>query len=142
MAQSHTDLVREVLADPYDLEFLAIDPAYSERQLEDALVARLTAFLTELGQGFAFVGRQYRSRWGIGSSSPTGFFHLGLRRFVSRAEGQLVEPVHVGQPSFYVAAVDDQLRRPDGGDGPTMGSCRSPRDDVVVEYALRTRAHP
>lgn len=54
------DLVREVLADPYDLEFLALDPAHSERQLEDALVAKLSAFLTELGSGFAFVGRQYR----------------------------------------------------------------------------------
>lgn len=65
------DLIREVLADPYDLEFLALDPAHSERQLEDALVAKLSAFLTELGQGFAFVGRQYRLPSGNASSSPT-----------------------------------------------------------------------
>lgn len=60
MPAGEQDLVREVLADPYDLEFLALDPAHSERQLEDALVAKLSAFLTELGSGFAFVGRQYR----------------------------------------------------------------------------------
>jgi len=27
--------------DPHDLDFLALDPGYSERELEDALVARI-----------------------------------------------------------------------------------------------------
>jgi len=37
-----------------------LDPGYTERELEDALVVRMTHFFTELGDGFAFVGRQYR----------------------------------------------------------------------------------
>jgi len=65
------------------LDFLALDPGYTVRELEDALVARMTHFFTELGDGFAFVGRQYRL--------PVGeqeffidllFFHLGLRRYI------------------------------------------------------------
>ena len=40
--------------------FLALEPRHSEHDLEDALVARLTRFLSELGTGFAFVGRQYK----------------------------------------------------------------------------------
>lgn len=135
------DLVREVLADPYDLEFLALDPTHSERQLEDALVAKLSAFLTELGQGFAFVGRQYRLPVGEREFfADLIFFHLGLRRFiVFELKVGAVEPEHLGKLSFYVTAVDDQLRRPEHGDGPTIGILLAGhRDDVVVEYALRT----
>jgi predicted nuclease of restriction endonuclease-like (RecB) superfamily len=57
-----SDLVTEILRDPYDLDFLALEPGFNERHLEDALVARLTYFLAELGEGFAFVGRQYQER--------------------------------------------------------------------------------
>ena len=135
------DLVREVLADPYNLEFLALDPTHSERQLEDALVAKLSAFLTELGSGFAFVGRQYRLPVGEREFfADLIFFHLGLRRFiVFELKVGPVEPEHLGKLSFYVTAVDDQLRRPEHGDGPTIGILLAGhRDDVVVEYALRT----
>lgn len=52
-----SDLVSEIVHDPYNLDFLALDPGFSERALEDALVTRLTHFLAELGEGFAFVGR-------------------------------------------------------------------------------------
>lgn len=55
-----SDQTREILQDPYALEFLALEPRHSEHDLEDALVARLTRFLSELGTGFAFVGRQYK----------------------------------------------------------------------------------
>jgi len=60
LAPVESDLAREIVQDPYDLDFLALDPGYTERELEEALVARMTHFFTELGDGFAFVGRQYR----------------------------------------------------------------------------------
>jgi len=46
-----SDLAREIVHDPYDLDFLALDPGYTERQLEDALLRRLTHFIAELGAG-------------------------------------------------------------------------------------------
>ena len=145
LPESHTDLVREIIHDPYDLDFLAIDPGYSERQLEDALITRLTTFLTELGQGFAFVGRQYR--FPIGDRdfyADLVFFHLGLRRFVIiELKIGTAEPEHLGQLAFYVNAADDLLRRPDRGDDPTIGILLvTDRDDVVVEYALRATGSP
>ena len=60
-----------------------MDPHHSERDLEDALVARLTNFLAELGSGFAFVGRQYKLS--VGRTDyfiDLLFYHLGLRRFI------------------------------------------------------------
>jgi predicted nuclease of restriction endonuclease-like (RecB) superfamily len=135
-----SDLARELVADPYDLDFLTLDPDYSERDLEDALVAQLTEFLTELGAGFSFVGRQYRLP--VGDSDffvDLLFFHLGLRCFVVfELKVGPAEPGHLGQLHFYVNVVDDLLRRPEHGDGPTIGILlATDRNDVVVEYALR-----
>ncbi len=83
MPPAESDQTKEILQDPYILDFLALDPDHSERELEDALVARLTHFLAELGSGFAFVGRQFKVS--VGGSDyfiDLLFYHLGLRRFI------------------------------------------------------------
>lgn len=140
-----TDQARELLQDPYDLDFLALEPHHSERDLEDALVSRLTHFLAELGSGFAFVGRQYKLP--IGNSDyfiDLLFYHLGLRRFiVFELKTVAAQPEHLGKLNFYVNAVDDLLRRPEHGDGSTIGILlAADRDDVAVQYALRGMTTP
>ncbi len=55
-----SDLAREILKDPYDLEFLGLGGDADERTTERGIVERLQRFLLELGVGFAFVGRQMR----------------------------------------------------------------------------------
>ncbi len=45
-----SDLARELATDPSDLDLLALEPGYSEHDLEDALIARLTPFLAEHGR--------------------------------------------------------------------------------------------
>ncbi|MBL8349697.1 MAG: DUF1016 family protein [Burkholderiaceae bacterium] len=52
----------EAIRDPFVLEFLDLKDQYSESDLEDALIQHLTDFLLELGDDFAFVGRQRRLR--------------------------------------------------------------------------------
>jgi len=135
-----SDLVAEIVRDPYNLDFLALEPGFSERHLEDALVARLTHFLAELGEGFAFVGRQYRLTVGEQDFfADLLFFHLGLRRYVVfELKIGAAAPEHLGQLNFYVNVIDDLLRRPEHDDGPTIGILlAATRNDVVVEYALR-----
>ncbi|RIJ70613.1 DUF1016 domain-containing protein [Nakamurella silvestris] len=140
LAPAESDQTRELLQDPYDLDFLALDPDHTERDLEAALVGRLTCFLAELGSGFAFVGRQYKLS--VGSSDyfiDLLFYHLALRRFVVfELKAVAAQPEHVGKLNFYVNAVDDFLRRPQYGDGTTIGILlAADRDDVAVQYALR-----
>ena len=53
-----SDLARQSLKDPYIFDFLALTEPFHERELEIELVRHLEKFLLELGQGFAFVGRQ------------------------------------------------------------------------------------
>jgi predicted nuclease of restriction endonuclease-like (RecB) superfamily len=140
-----SDLARDLLQDPYVLDFLHLSPAHSERELEDALVARLTRFLAELGSGFAFVGRQFRVH--VGDSDyylDLLFFHLRLRRFiVFELKTTRAEPEHLGKLHFYVNVIDDQLRRPDHGDGETIGILlAASHDEVAVEYTLRGISNP
>ena len=73
----------EAIKDPYVLEFLGLKDEYSEAELEEALIHRLQDFLLELGDDFAFVGRQKRLRlddtW---FRVDLVFFHRRLRCLV------------------------------------------------------------
>ena len=49
-----------VFKSPYFLEFTGLNGMYSEKDLEDSLVAHLEQFILELGNGFCFAERQKR----------------------------------------------------------------------------------
>lgn len=70
------------------------------------------------------------------------FYHLELRSFVViELKNTTFKPEHTGQLGFYLAAVDDQLRKP--GDNQTIGIllCKS-KNKVIAEYALRNISAP
>src|ERR1700739_791252 len=73
----------EAIKDPFVREFLDIKDEYSESDLEEALIQHLADFLLELGDDFAFVGRQRRLRiddtW---FRVDLVFFHRRLRCLV------------------------------------------------------------
>jgi predicted nuclease of restriction endonuclease-like (RecB) superfamily len=137
------EAIRDIVKDPYILDFLAADPV-RERDLSKALTDNLTRFLRELGSGFAFVGAEV--------PIPCGdrefyvdllFYHCRLHRYVV-FEWKLgrFEPEHVGKLNFYVQLVDDHLRD-QTCDGPTLGMLLFVgRDDVTVEVALRGVSTP
>ena len=70
----------QAIKDPFVLEFLNLKDEYSESELEDALIQHLADFLLELGDDFAFLGRQRRLRlddsW---FRIDLLFFHRGLK---------------------------------------------------------------
>jgi predicted nuclease of restriction endonuclease-like (RecB) superfamily len=53
---------RDAFKDPYLLDFLGLTGAYSEKDLETAIITNLQQFLTELGSDFCFIRRQYPMR--------------------------------------------------------------------------------
>ena len=60
---------------------------------------------------------------------------------VVELKGGKFKPEHLGQLSFYLTAVDAQVKHPQ--DGPTIGLllCKS-KNKVVAEYALRDKTQP
>jgi predicted nuclease of restriction endonuclease-like (RecB) superfamily len=143
LPQPQSDLARESLKDPYRFDFLGLTLDAQEREIENALVQHVTDFLLELGAGFAFVGRQVLLD--VGGDEffvDLLFYHLKLRCYVViELKAGKFKPEHLGQLSFYLTAVDAQLKHP--LDGPTIGLllCKS-KNKVVAEYALRDNARP
>jgi len=73
-----------IFKDPYILDFLGLKGAYSERDLEAAIIHNLELFLTELGTDFCFVGRQCPMRIDDDDYSlDLLFYHRGLRCLVA-----------------------------------------------------------
>ena len=136
-----SDLANETLKDPYCFDFLAMRERYTERELEDALVGSIARFLLELGNGFAFVGRQYRLE--VGGDEffvDLLFYHITLRRYVVvELKTGAFKPEFAGQLGFYVQTVNEQLRHE--GDGDTIGLLICERKNrLVAEYALKSSA--
>ena len=78
-----SDLAQQTLKDPYIFDFLTLEASFHERELETSLVAHLEKFLLALGQGFAFVGRQYHLTVGENDFYiDLLFYHLKLRSYV------------------------------------------------------------
>jgi len=74
----------EVFKDPYVLDFLGLKGAYSEKDLEAAIIRNLEQFLTELGTDFCFIGRQYAMRVDEDDYFlDLLFYHRGLRCLVA-----------------------------------------------------------
>lgn len=140
---SGSDLARESLKDPYLFDFLGVGDEAGERAIEDAIVQHITRFLLELGAGFAFVGRQVPLE--VGGEDffiDLLFFHLKLRCYVVvELKAGAFKPEHAGQLSFYLSAVDAQMKAEH--DNPTIGLllCKK-KNKVVAEYALRDSSKP
>ena len=132
-----SDLAQQTLKDPYIFDFLTLTEPFQERELETGLVEHLEKFLLELGQGFAFVGRQYRLD--VGGEDfylDLLFYHLRLRAFVviDLKRGQF-KPEYAGKLNFYCNVVNDRLKHPT--DSPTIGLilCQT-KDNVLAEYSF------
>lgn len=138
LPEVHANLAQGLLKDPYLFDFLTLEEPFHERELETGLLGHLQKFLLELGQGFAFVGRQYPIQVSDREFYlDLLFYHLRLRCFVvvELKKGDF-KPEYAGKMNFYCSAVDDLLRHP--GDAPTLGLilCQE-KDRILAEYALR-----
>jgi len=137
------DQACEMMKSRYTLEFLGVNRAVKERELEDRLITNLQSFLLELGYGFCFVGRQYRLS--LGSKEyfvDLLFYHRFLKALIAfDLKIGAFEPEHAGKMDFYLNLLNDKERAPE--DAPSIGIILcAEKDDVEVEFSLRTKSNP
>lgn len=133
----------ESLKSSYNLEFLGIRREVKERELEERLIERLREFILELGYGFCFVGRQHRLTTGRKEYFiDLLFYHRFLRALVAfELKVGPFEPEYAGKMDFYLNLLNDKERA--DGDNPSIGIILcAEKDDVEVEYALKTKRNP
>ena len=91
-----------MLKDPYQFDFLTLEVAVKERDLERALFGWMRDLLLELGKGFAFVGSQHRLEVG-GQDFYVDllFYHRRLRCLVAiDLKTGPFQPEHAGKMNF------------------------------------------
>lgn len=143
LPDTQSDLAKETLKDPYNFDFLSLSEGYRERELEDALTSNITKFLLELGQGFAFVGRQVPIQ--VGQKEiylDLLFYHIELRCYVV-IELKVCEfdPAFTGQLGVYVAAINHQKKKEIDNETIGLLICKT-KDDVMAEYSLEASSQP
>ncbi len=132
-----SDLATQSFKDPYIFNFLGNESHIKERELEQKLIDHIQKFLLELGQGFAFVGRQVHLE--LGDSDfylDLLFYHIKLKCYVviELKTGKL-EPGHISQLNMYMNVVNDALCSKD--DNKTIGLLLvKEKDKIVAEYSL------
>jgi predicted nuclease of restriction endonuclease-like (RecB) superfamily len=138
-----SDLTAQIFKDPYIFDFLGTADPRREAELEHKLVEHVQKFLLELGQGFAFIGRQVHLA--LGDSDfylDLLFYHVKLRCYVVvELKAGKFEPGHVSKLNMYMNVVDDLLRHSD--DKKTIGLLLvKSKNQMVVEYALAGYTNP
>ena len=138
-----SDMVNQVFKDPYLFDFLSTDMPRREVEIERQLTEHIQSFLLELGQGFAFVGRQVHLE--VGGDDfyiDLLFYHLKLRCYVViELKACDFEPGFISQLNMYQNVVNDILRYPD--DKPTIGLLLvKGKNETVVEYSLAGYQNP
>ena len=138
-----SELAQQIAKDPYNFEFLGLSGEVAERDLENALTNRITETLRELGPGFAFVGRQVHFEVdGDDFYIDLLFFHMEqLRYVVVELKTGKFQPEFAGKLNFYVALVDDVMRRDFHNETVGILICGT-KNDRSVRYSLGRSTSP
>lgn len=143
LAGPQADLAKETLKNPYNFDFLMLSKDARERDLEQALIDHIQNFILELGQGFAYMGKQYPLH--VGGDDfylDLLFYHTRLRCYVIiELKATEFKPEYAGKLNFYLNVVNRQLKH--AQDQPSIGIllCKTP-NKVIVEYSLENMAGP
>ena len=134
----NNEQVKELLKNPYIFDFITADKDLKELDIERELTANITKLLLELGNGFAFVGRQYHLE--IENEDyyiDLLFYNLKVRSYVViELKTTEFKPEYTGKLNFYLNAVDKYIKGKN--DNPTFGIllCKD-KKRVTAELALK-----
>ena len=138
LPEVHADYANEVFKSTYNLGFLGITEPVKEKELESRLIAKIKAFILELGKGFSFIGNQYRLDYNNKEYFVDMlFFHRGLRALVAiELKIGPFKPEYVGKMNFYLSLLD-KLEKTET-ENPSIGIILcADKDHLEVEIALQ-----
>ena len=137
LPKPQSDLAQQLFKDPYIFDFITITEKANERNIEDQLCQHITKFLLELGQGFAFIGRQYRLQVGKKDFAPDLlFYNIKLKCYVVvELKARDFEPEDAGKLNFYLNLVNDKLRTAEENKTIGLMLCKG-KNKIIADYAL------
>ena len=138
ISNENSDLINNILKDPYIFDFISLNNNYKEQELEKEMIEKIKNVLLEFGTGFSFVGSQYKLI--VGNKDyyiDLLFYHLKLKSYiVVELKATEFKPEYIGKMNFYLSAVDDLVK--DDNDNPTIGLilCKN-KNKFIAQYSLK-----
>ena len=135
---ANSDLVNGTFKDPYVFDFLTLREDYKEKELESSMINRIRDVLLELGNGWSFVGNQYKIT--VGGEDyfiDLLFYHLKLKCYVVvELKATKFMPEYAGKMNFYLSAVNDFVKA--DTDNPSIGLilCKE-KNKFSAQYSLK-----
>ena len=143
LVSPQSDLANDLQKDPYIFNLPFLKEKYIESEVENAMVERIKDILLELGNGFSFLGNQYKIS--IDDEEyfiDILFYHTKLHcHIVVELKNTPFKPEYAGKLNFYLAAVDNTVKTEQ--DNPTIGLilCKS-KNKFTVDYTLKSINSP
>jgi predicted nuclease of restriction endonuclease-like (RecB) superfamily len=138
LPEAHANYANEVFKSSYNLGFLGITEPVKELELEKRLIAKIRAFVLELGKGFSFIGNQYRLEYNNKEYFVDMlFFHRGLRSLVAiELKIGSFKAEYVGKMNLYLSLLDRLEKGENENQSIGIILCAD-KDHLDVEIALQ-----
>ena len=136
--KQNSELVSNIMKDPYVFDFIELTDDYKEKELENKMLEKLKNVLLEFGNGFSFIGNQYKLT--VGNKDfyiDLLFYHTKLKCYIA-VELKIDEfiPEYGSKIGFYLQALDEQIK--DKNDNPSIGIILcSNKNNKIVDYTLK-----
>ena len=137
MAVDEDDIPKTKILDSYSLEFLDLPNNYSEKDLRKSIVTNLKQFVLEIGNGFSFVGEEYRIQVGSHDYYIDLLFYNRMYSCLVAFELKIGEfkPEYLSKMNLYLEALDRQEKKETENQSVGIILCSS-KDKTVVEYSI------
>lgn len=138
-----SELAKNMMKDPYILNLTLLKEHYIETELEKVMVEKIKMVLLELGNGFSFIGNQYKIE--VANKEyfiDLLFYHTKLHCYiVVELKNTEFKPEYAGKVNFYLSAIDDILKGENDNQSIGIILCIN-KDKISVEYALKDMSKP
>jgi len=136
--KKNSDLASNIMKDPYVFDIIELTNDYKEKELENKMLEKIKNVLLEFGNGFSFIGNQYKLT--VGNKDfyiDLLFYHTKLKCYIA-VELKMDEfiPEYGSKIGFYLQALDEQLK--EENDNPSIGIILCPnKNNKIVDYTLK-----
>ena len=132
-----------LLKDKVLVDFLRLPEKHNEHRLHAGILEHMKEFILAMGKDFLYMGNEYHINVG-GKQRRLDllFYHRALRCLVDvELKAVPFEPEFAGKMDFYLAAIDDQIKRE--GENPSVGIILCPEAGMCeVKYAIDRTMSP
>ncbi len=136
--KQNSDLANNIMKEPYVFDLIELTDDYKEKELENKILEKLKNILLELGNGFSFVGNQYKIT--IDNQDfyiDLLFYHIKLKCYIAvELKVGDFKPEFASKMGFYLTALDEEIK--DENDNPSIGLilCQN-KSNKIVDYTLK-----